>query len=160
MLAIAGALDLTMGGPGFEVFEPNGNYVKVYAPKEKFGPAEWRRMIYMEKPRMQQDATFGVFDCPDSAQPLAKRNSSTTALQALNLLNGPFVIEQSELFAQRLKREAPENIAAQIDRAFWLAYGRAPNEQERQAAESLVAAEGLAIFCRAILNSNELVYLR
>ena len=109
---------------------------------------------------MQQDATFGVFDCPDSAQPLAKRNAATPALQALNLLNVPFVLEQSELFARRLKREAPDNAAAQVERAFWLAFGRAPAEQERAAAESLIAAEGLQIFCRAILNSNELVYLR
>ena len=74
-----------MGGPGYDVFEPNGNYVKVYTPKQKFGPAEWRRMIFMTKPRMQFDSTFGAFDCPDSALPLAKRNRSTTALQALNL---------------------------------------------------------------------------
>ena len=72
-----------MGGPGFDVFEPNTNYVKVYTPKQTFGPAEWRRMVYQEKPRMRQDATFGEFDCPDSSQPMARRNVSTTALQAL-----------------------------------------------------------------------------
>jgi hypothetical protein len=160
ILAVAGTLDLTMGGPGFEIFEPNGNYVKVYIPKERFGPAEWRRMIYMERPRMQQDATFGVFDCPDLAQPIGKRNTSTTALQALNLLNGPFMIQQSNKFAERLQRDAPASTAAQVQRAFWLAFGRAPDSAEQQAGESLIAAEGLPIFCRAILNSNELYYLQ
>ncbi len=160
MLAVAGTLDPTRGGPGFDVFEPNGNYVKVYTPKQAFGPAEWRRMIYMERPRMQYDSTFGVFDCPDFAQPVGKRNASTTALQALNLLNGPFVLQQSEKFAERLVRDAGTSVAAQVERAFWLAYGRPPDTAEKQAAESLVAAEGLPIFCRAILNSNELVFVR
>src|SRR5688500_9981794 len=59
ILAVSGTLDLRMGGPGFSVFESNDNYVRVYNDKEKFGPAEWRRMIYMTKVRMQQDATFG-----------------------------------------------------------------------------------------------------
>jgi hypothetical protein len=116
-------------------------------------------MIYQSKPRMQFDSTFGAFDCPDSAQPIGKRNTSTTALQALNLLNGPFVIQQADLFAKRLVREAPGGANDQIGRAFWLAFGRAPDAAEQRAAATLVAAEGLPIFCRAILNANELVYL-
>ena len=102
MLCASGALDLRMGGPGYDVFEPNTNYVKVYTPKQSFGPAEWRRMVYQNKPRMRQDATFGEFDCPDASQTMARRNRSTTALQALNLLNGPFVMQQAALFAERL----------------------------------------------------------
>ena len=47
----------------------------------------------------------------------------------------------------------------QIERAFWLAFGRAPDAIEQRAAAALVAAEGLPTFCRAILNANELVYL-
>src|SRR5262249_49724854 len=44
MLAVSGVLDLTMGGPGFMVFKDNTNYVRVYDPKEEWGPGEWRRM--------------------------------------------------------------------------------------------------------------------
>ncbi len=159
ILAVSGELDLTMGGPGFDLFEPNNNYAKVYIPKQAFGPADWRRMVYQSKPRMQFDSTFGAFDCPDSAQPIGKRNTSTTALQALNLLNGPFVIQQADFFAKRLVREAPAGVKDQIERAFWLAFGRAPDAIEQRAAAALVAAEGLPTFCRAILNANELVYL-
>ena len=68
VLSTSGVLDLGMGGPGYEVFEPNTNYVKVYTPKQSFTPAEWRRMIYQNKPRLQQDSTFGAFDCPDASQ--------------------------------------------------------------------------------------------
>jgi len=159
ILATTGALNLERGGVGFDLFEPNTNYVKVYIPRKTFGPEHFRRMIYMNKPRMQFDSTFGAFDCPDSAQPLAKRNISTTALQALNLLNSPFMVQQADLFAERLEREAGEEASAQVRRAFWLAFSRDPQAVEQNAAEKLIASEGLPAFCRAMLNANELIYL-
>jgi len=159
MLWTSGVLDLRMGGPGYDVFEPNTNYVKVYTPKREFGQAEWRRMVYQDKPRLRQDATFGAFDCPDSSQAVPRRNVSTTALQALNLLNGPFVVQQAGLLAARLQREAGDDPAAQTKRAFWLAFGRAPDDDELAAAVALVAQQGLTIFCRAMLNANEFLYL-
>jgi hypothetical protein len=159
VLLATGALDLRMGGTGYDVFEPNTNYVKVYAPKRSFGPAEWRRMVYQTKPRMRQDATFGEFDCPDSSQSMARRNVSTTALQALNLLNGPFMVQQAALFAERIEREAGSAPADQVRRAFRLALGREPDAEESVAATSLVESQGLMIFCRALLNANEFLYL-
>ena len=159
VLAVSGALDMRMGGPGFDVFEPNDNYVKVYVPKQIFGPAEWRRVIYLSKPRMQFDATFGAFDCPDSAQPLAKRNSSTTAIQALNLLNAPFMMQQAELLAKRLERESPADAAGQVKRAFRLAFGRLPEDEEERGAVALISKEGLPTLCRALLNANEFIYM-
>jgi mono/diheme cytochrome c family protein len=159
VLAVSGALDLRMGGPGYEVFEPNTNYVKVYAPKQAFGPAEWRRMVYQNKPRMRQDSTFGEFDCPDSSQTMARRNVSTTALQALNLLNGPFMLEQARLFAERVEREAGPQVAGQVRRAFWLAFGREPDQAEATAAQAIVAQDGLLVFCRALFNANEFLFV-
>jgi len=160
VLHTSGALDLTMGGRGYDVFEPNTNYVKVYLPKQQFGPAEWRRMVYQEKPRMRQDATFGEFDCPDSSQVMARRNVSTTALQALNLLNGNFMVQQAEMFADRLRREAGDAPAKQVQRAFWLALGRAADEQEVATGSQLISDEGLLVFCRALFNANEFIYLQ
>jgi mono/diheme cytochrome c family protein len=159
MLAVSGVLDLRMGGPGYSVFEPNDNYVRVYNPKEQYGPAEWRRMIYMTKVRMQQDATFGAFDCPDGGQIAPKRTVSTTPLQALNLLNSGFVLQQADLFAERLKREQPDNVMQQVQRAFALAFGRDATNEEAAVAVKFIEAEGLTMFCRALLNANEFVYV-
>ena len=147
-----------MGGLGYDVFQSNDNYVKVYQPKEAFGPAEWRRMIYQDKPRSRQDATFGVFDCPDASQVVGRRNVSTTALQALNLLNAPFMLQQAERFAERLEREA-DNPDEQIRRAFWLTLCREPAGEELDAARKLIADEGLMVFCRALYNANEFLYV-
>jgi Protein of unknown function (DUF1553)/Protein of unknown function (DUF1549) len=159
ILFVSGKLDLKMGGPGFDLFEPNGNYVKVYTPKKEFGPAEFRRMIYQQKPRMQLDDTFGAFDCPDGGQITPKRNVSTTPLQSLNLLNSAFMLQQVGYFAERVEKEAGRDTAAQVKCVFRIAFQRLPTEKEQAAAEKLVREFGLAALCRAVLNANEFVFV-
>ena len=41
---------MRMGGPGFDLFEPNNNYVKVYNTKTKFGVGDFRRMSIKTSP--------------------------------------------------------------------------------------------------------------
>ncbi len=159
VLAVSGKLDLTAGGPGFDFFKPNSNYVRVYEPKEEFGPAEFMRMIYADKPRMQGDGVFAAFDCPDAGQTQPRRAVSTTPLQALNLLNSRFMLQQSDFFAERLKREAGADVGAQVRLAFELAFGREPIKLESEAAEKLIGEFGLPAFCRAIYNANEFLYV-
>ncbi|MDB5321142.1 MAG: Planctomycete cytochrome [Phycisphaerales bacterium] len=160
ILAVSGKLDLTAGGPGFDFFKPNTNYVRVYEPKEDFSPAEFRRMIYAQKPRLQADGVFGAFDCPDAGQTQPRRASSTTPLQAMNLLNSRFVLQQSEFLAERLRRDAGEDAAAQVGLAFRLAFAREVTEREREAAVVLIRGHGLAAFCRAVFNANEFLYVQ
>ncbi len=156
VLWVSGKLDLAVGGPGFDLFEPNTNYVHVYNPKTRFGPAEWRRMVYQIKARNVPDSTFGIFDCPEAAQPAPRRTASTTPLQALNLLNSPFMMEQSRFFAERLKREcAGANLEDEVRRGFMLALGRPPDASETTASDSFARNHGLDIFCRALFNANE-----
>ena len=102
------------------------------SPAAELGPDAFRRMVYQFKPRSQQDPTFGAFDCPDAALVAPRRNVSTTALQALNLLNSRFVLQQAALFAERLQAEAGPDPARQAARGFALAFGRAPTAAERQ----------------------------
>jgi len=156
ILSVSGALDLRMGGPGFDLFEPNTNYVKVYTPRSSFGPAEFRRMIYQSKPRMELDPVFGAFDCPDGGQVAPRRNASTTPLQAMNLLNSPFMLQQFGLFAARLERDASDP-AGRVRRGFRLAFGRDPDAAEFEAASTLVRDRGLPALCRALFNANEFV---
>jgi uncharacterized protein DUF1553 len=116
-------------------------------------------MVYQFKPRSQQDGTFGAFDCPDAGQAAAKRTASTTPLQALNLMNSPFVVEQSRFFAERIQREAGDDPQAQAHRAFVLSFGRAPTDDERPTAVALIKEHGLAALCRALFNANEFIYV-
>src|SRR5205085_9228236 len=104
ILATSGRLDRRMGGPGYNLWEKNTNYVTVFRPKARLGPGEFRRMVYQFKPRSQQDPTFGVLDCPDAALARPRRTVSTTVLQALNLLNSRFPPDQAQALAGRLRR--------------------------------------------------------
>jgi hypothetical protein len=159
ILAVSGRLDLTMGGPGFSFFEPNDNYVRVYAPKQEFGPETFRRMVYGTVVRQRPDGVFGVFDCPDGGQIAPKRTRSTTPLQALNLLNSGFMMQQANFLAQRLEQEAGRETKAQVRRAFALAFQREPDGAEISAAVKLIGEQGLPVFGRALLNANEFAYL-
>jgi hypothetical protein len=159
ILATSGHLDRRMGGPGYNLWEKNTNYVTVFKPKARLGPEEFRRMVYQFKPRSQQDPTFGDFDCPDAALARPRRTTSTTVLQALNLLNGRFLIDQADYFAQRLHEEAGDDPARQVGHAFRLAFGRKPSEKELIAAVALVREHGTAALCRALYNANEFLYV-
>jgi len=159
VLDASGALDRRMGGPGYNPWEPNTNYVAVFRPKAAAGPDDFRRMVYQFRPRSQVDPTFGVYDCPDGGLVAPRRGVSTTALQALNLLNSEFILTMSGRFADRLAREAGAAPEAQAVLAFRLAFGRDPLGGERSAAAALIRDHGAATLGRALFNANEFVYI-
>jgi hypothetical protein len=159
ILSVAGSLDLeNAGGPGFNPFEVEMENVRHYHAKANFGPEDWRRMIYMTKVRQEREHVFGAFDCPDSSMVVPQRNRSTTPLQALNLLNSNFVLQQAELFAQRLTREAATDEAI-VRRAWQLCYQREPTEAEVVDSVHFVRQQGVEAFTRALLNTNEFIFV-
>ena len=159
MLAVSGVLDLKSGGPGFDGFEVQMENVRHFFPKKQYGPIDWRRMIYMTKVRQERESVFGVFDCPDASQAVAKRSRSTTPLQALNLFNSRFVMQQADLLAKRLAKEAGADAAVQAKRAFTLCFNRPPTEAEINSSAEFIQNEGLSQFTRAMLNANEFVFI-
>jgi hypothetical protein len=146
-----------MGGPGFDLFEPNTNYVKVYTTKTKFSVDDFRRMVYQSKPRAELDTFFGAFDCPDAGQVQPKRTVSTTPLQALNMLNGDFLLDQASRFAKRVEQEAGSEPARQVARAVLLAFGREATAAEIAAGCGLVEQHGLPLLCRSLYNAGEFI---
>ena len=161
ILATSGQLDRRMNGTGFDLFESNANYVRVFNSKQEFVPAtDFRRMVYAHKHRMQLDDTFGTFDCPDGGQVAPKRNSSNTPLQALNLLNSRFLVQQADLFAARIQATSVDEPMSQASLAIQLAFGRSPTPDESTAAVELLREHGLPALCRALLNANEFLFVR
>jgi len=158
ILSVTGKLDPRIGGPGFSGFEIQPENVRHYFPKSSFGPEDWRRMLYMTKVRQERDAVFGVFDCPDFSQVVPKRTQSTTPLQALNLLNSQFVLQQAEFLIDRLDSEAdtPED---KVKLAFNLCFGRNPELDEVTAALAFVDATNWHALGRVLLNANEFVLI-
>ncbi|MBW3541527.1 MAG: DUF1553 domain-containing protein, partial [Planctomycetes bacterium] len=160
VLLVSGSLDVRMEGPGFLMFHPNDNYSRNWIPKDEFGRSEFRRMVYALKLRMEQDAVFGSFDCPDAGQVAPRRNQSTTPIQSLALFNSDFVLDQSQRFAARVEREVGDDAALHVERVWLLAFGRSPDADELTAAVDLVNRHGLHALCRAVFNANEFLFLR
>jgi len=158
ILAVSGALNLKMYGRGYDLFDQRGG-LSGFIPVETSTPENQRRMIYAHKVRRETEAVFGAFDCPDAGQSTAVRRASTTPVQALNLFNSRFTLDQAGAFAARVRREAGDEATAQIRRAWQLALTREPTADEMNDAIPVVQTHGLPVLCRALFNSNEFLFL-
>ena len=153
ILQASGKLDKTIGGKSFRIH----NVKKTYAQWEvvnNHAPHTWRRMLYQERMRRVDDQIFTAFDFPDCGQVRAKRPVSTTPLQALNLLNSPFAIEQAKFLAQRAEKEVGKGDRA-VEFVFQQLLSRKPEKAELEASKNVL----LQIICRTLINSNEFVFL-
>ncbi len=158
ILLASGKLNREMGGRSYRIH----NIKKTYAQWEvvnNFGPETWRRMIYQERMRRVDDQIFTAFDFPDCGQVRAKRPVSTTPLQALNLMNSDFVVDQAKHLAKRANEESKGNLKASVIRVFELIFSREPKKQELNASLKIAKDRGLEIVCRALMNSNEFAFL-
>ncbi len=158
MLSISGRLNMKVGGPGFNFFKTRGG-LSGFPAVEEFTENEFRRMIYAHKIRMEPVPVFGAFDCPDAGLPTPRRSQSTTAIQALNLFNSPFVIDQAEALAERCEAEGGPVLSSRIILAFRLVLGRSPSEAELASVEDGVQQHDLATLCRALFNSSEFLFI-
>ena len=154
MLATAGQLKLEpMGGPGFRLYRYLVNNVSTYVPLDAPGPETYRRSVYHQNARASVVDILNDFDLPDIAFASPKRANTTTPLQALTLLNNGFTLDMAKAFAARLDGADP------IAQAYSFALQRQPSATERAAAEKLIAQHGKPAFCRALLNSNALIFI-
>lgn len=165
ILTVSGSLDSKAGGPGVHPYiDPSlwqGSSGRTWPGKKDDDPSTWRRSIYVHSKRSIPLPMLEVFDKPDGITSCARRNRSTIAPQALILMNNSFVRIQAQLFADRLAREAGKDAARQVEKAFELAYLRAPSQSERAAAVDFLKSnpDSLIDFCQALFNSNEFVYM-
>ena len=159
VLFVSSRLNYEAGGPGFLLLRIDHENVHHYFPLREFGADQCRRMIYMMKIRQEQDDVFGVFDCPDGGQVMPNRSRSTTPLQALNLLNSAFMVDQARALADRVRRSAGNDVRTQVQHAFEAVLTRRPTESEFDDAVRLVQQHGIDALCRALLNSNEFLFV-
>ena len=161
VLAVGGKLDRTMHGPSVRQFAFKDDHSPVYdyAGYDPDAPGANRRSVYRFTVRSVPDPLMDALDCPDASLLAAKRNTTLTALQALSLLNNPFMVRHAEHFAARVAAAHPGDVRAQVAAAFELATARAPAPAESKTLADFAARHGLANACRVILNSNEFVFV-
>lgn len=160
MLAVSGQLNRSVGGIGFRdvrEYKYKGSFF--YDPIEQSSPESFRRTIYRFSPRGAKKTMLDTFDCPDPSAMAPKRAVTTTPLQALTLMNNPFVLQTADHYAKHAQSKA-NDIEGQVKHAYFSAYGRAVGETELAEAKQFVEEHGLAAFCRVVFNSNEFLYVQ
>ena len=178
MLVVAGTLNPKMGGPGVYPSLPR----EVHTTQDSAGkgwadspPGEQnRRSIYLVVKRALKVPLLEALDFANCTSPAGVRPVTTTAPQALMLLNDGFVQTQAAAFADRVAREGGDEPDSRIRHAFLLALQRPPSGGELEAARNLIADQRALArpdeaappertawqsLCRALLNVNEAIYL-
>jgi hypothetical protein len=161
VLSVAGKLDLTMGGPGFQDFvidKPQHSPHYEYDQHDVEDPKSHRRSVYRFIVRSQPQPFLTVLDCADPSMSVASRNETVNALQALAMRNNRLTVAMAKHFAARVAKEATTP-PAQIDLAFRLALGRPPSTNEAEAMSGYVREHGLTNLCRLIFNLNEFNFI-
>lgn len=160
MLFVAGQLEPSSGGEGyrdFHMYLHKGSWM--YDATDPEGADFNRRSIYRTWARGSRNPLLSTFDCPDPSTTTPVRGVTTTPLGALTLLNNSFALRMADQFARRLKKEAGEDPARQVARAFELAFARQPKPDEITMSVDFIRGNDLPAFCRVIFNANEFLYL-
>ncbi|MBY0457285.1 MAG: DUF1553 domain-containing protein, partial [Gemmataceae bacterium] len=166
MLAAAGSLNLKAGGPSV--------FPELPAELQKAAGASWkvsadpaernRRSVYVFVKRNLRYPLFAVFDATDRNETCSRRFTTTTAPQALTLLNDSVVVGYGRQLAERVTKEVGNDPEKFVNRAFALAISRPPSSEEQAAMLGFLKrhpgtpAEAAADLCHGLLNVNEFVY--
>jgi hypothetical protein len=163
ILSVSGQLNLKAGGSSVMVPIDKGLVNQLYKPSQ-WAPAKDaaeynRRSVYLLVKRNLALPFMQVFDAPDGQVSCSRRESSTHAPQALEMLNGDFVNGQADALAKRLESEAGADIRKQIDLGYRLVAGRAARPKEMQVAMDFLKTGPKRDFALMLLNLNSFVYV-
>ncbi|GEP44902.1 DUF1553 domain-containing protein [Brevifollis gellanilyticus] len=159
ILTAAGQMKLEpMGGAGFRLYKFSQNNVCTYFPLDQHGPETYRRAVYHQNARASIVDVLNDFDLPDIAFASPKRANTTTPLQALTLLNHSFTLDMAAALAAR-GGDWKADPGAAITRTYRHCFQREPSQKEIAMATEFLRGQPPTALCRALLNSNELIYL-
>jgi hypothetical protein len=131
--------------------------------------------VYVYAKRNLPHPFLAAFDLPDMHEACGCRVTTTTAPQALTMLNDSHVLAAARSIADRALAGSLDPAQA-VERAFEITLGRTPSDEERaealgflhaqeerihQPGEDFDAAHVAAVtdLCHALLNANEFLYL-
>jgi hypothetical protein len=147
LLAAAGKLDRTVGGPSVQNFLA--------------GNAR-RRTLYAHLDRLNVPGIYRTFDFPSPDSTSAKRSETTVPPQALFLMNHPFVMECAKNLVNRPDVASLTEPNKKLDRVFAILYSRKPTDRERALAVEVLAgdpAKAWPRFAQALLMTNEFLFI-
>ncbi len=164
MLKVSAELDLASGGPSVDASKP-------------------RRTIYIKWMRNSRDALLGALDPPDPYTSTPQRNVTTTPMQSLVMINGPYVLQRARALASRLQKLPGNDPAEFVLGAYRMIYRRDPTASQREQGLAFLRDQAARIpqpeanpevpavqssdpdtaalidYCHVLLNSNEFLYI-
>jgi hypothetical protein len=157
-------LNLAMGGPsGLPELprELTERYGWTKSPKVE---DRNRRAVYLFAKRNMRLPLFDAFDAPDTHETCCRRDETTTAPQALSLLNDDWMLGRADAMARRVRKLAGDEPAAQVAAAWQIALGQEPSDESRQSATAFLTRSpteksALRDYCHVLLNANAFVYV-
>jgi Protein of unknown function (DUF1553)/Protein of unknown function (DUF1549)/Planctomycete cytochrome C len=145
MLAVSGSLELAAGGPAVPLLGGTR-----------------RRAVYGHVNRLDFPSLWSTFDVPAPTGSIAARTPTTTAPQALFLLNGPFARDAAKRLANLVAIQKAEKPAAKVEAMFLAAFGRRPENDERDLAVAFVSKPGKdrwTDLAQSLLLANEFLFV-
>ncbi len=163
MLAVSGDLNLAYGGKSVMLPVEDALVDLLYDPTQWRVPADKaqhrRRSIYLIAKRNLRLPFMEVFDQPALLTSCSRRETSTHAPQSLELLNGQISNDLATLFAERLESGGPDEPESIARRAYLLATGRPPTEDEIRIASDFLESGPTREFALAMFNLNSFLYV-
>ncbi|MBN9121404.1 MAG: PSD1 domain-containing protein [Planctomycetes bacterium] len=140
VLAASGRLDPRMEGPGVL---PHLTEHQVGRGRPGSGPldGDGRRSIYLQVRRNFINPMFTAFDYPTPFTAIGRRTVSNVPAQALVMLNNPFVLQQSELWAKKVLAAPGRTAEDRVREMYLTAFGRGPTKDELADATGFVAEQ-------------------
>ncbi|AGA31013.1 PSD1 and planctomycete cytochrome C domain-containing protein [Singulisphaera acidiphila] len=121
-LAVAGLLNLEIGGPSTHPYQPDGYYANLQFPDRVYKAdddlRQYRRGVYTHWQRTFMHPMLANFDAPSREECTASRPLANTPQQALTLLNDPTFVEAARVLATSLVTAKADSDDQRIDRLF------------------------------------------
>jgi hypothetical protein len=166
ILAAAGTLDTAVGGPSFD---PGGGEMRRRGAGRGAPMTAQnlnRRGAYMIRgfsPSQDMIPVFlQAFDVDDGRAPCPLRTQTVTAPQSLFLMNSDVVDKASVKLAERLRKEAGEDIDREVTLAYRITLNRPPSAKEKDLALSYVQndPDKLKNFAWLLFNLDEFLFVK
>jgi hypothetical protein len=155
ILAVAGTLNDSIGGPSFDLADPDNH----------------RRTLYARVSRHELNPLLRLFDFPDPNITSDGRPITTAPLQQLFVMNSEFMVASARAFAARIcavEADDPARVTFAIEQAF----GRPPTDEELQLGVDFIASTTRENstndpatltpweqYAQALLSTNEFMYI-
>jgi hypothetical protein len=118
------------------------------------------RTMFESLERRRGDDMRTLFDGPDPKGIVPDRPDTTTAPQALFMLNNQLVLQAAESIAADVAKDpALQTDAARLDRVYRKLIGRPPSARESELARAYLANASWANFLQVLLCTNEFIYV-